>query len=312
MEFVQFHPTGMVWPPSVKASSSPRRSAATAVCSRTPTASASCSRTSRRCSKASTRRRREEADNVYDDPDNNRRTPDLLPRDRGGARHQLRGQGRSLHTPTAASISTSRRACPTRRSCGGCRRCTTSSRNSPTSTSPRTMEVGPTCHYVMGASRSIPTPDPPRWQGVRGSECSGGMHGSNRLGGTRCPICWCSGAGPDSARRLRPVLGGGARRWRRPTSRRLHGLHCCRSIRRCRGGGEPHTLHTQRLQQTMNDLVGIIRTEAEIERAIASRRRQVPPARVTVEGHRQFNPDGISHWICGTWFSSASAWHARR
>ncbi len=63
----------------------------------------------------------------------------------------------------------------------------------------------------------------------------------------------------------------------------------------------------------MNDLVGIIRTEAEIERAIATLadvKSRLPG--VTVEGHRQFNPDGISHWICGTWFSSASAWHARR
>ena len=54
MEFVQFHPTGMVWPPSVKGCSSPSRCAATAASSRTPMASGSCSTTS----PSSSRRRR--------------------------------------------------------------------------------------------------------------------------------------------------------------------------------------------------------------------------------------------------------------
>jgi succinate dehydrogenase / fumarate reductase flavoprotein subunit len=52
----------------------------------------------------------------------------------------------------------------------------------------------------------------------------------------------------------------------------------------------PYTLHTE-LQQSMNDLVGIIRKAEEIEQALVKlgelRRRIL---RVTVEGHRQFNP----------------------
>ena len=58
MEFIQFHPTGMVWPPSVKGSSSPSPYEATAVSSPTPRASASCSTTSPRCSASSTPRPR--------------------------------------------------------------------------------------------------------------------------------------------------------------------------------------------------------------------------------------------------------------
>ena len=57
------------------------------------------------------------------------------------------------------------------------------------------------------------------------------------------------------------------------------------------GGENPYTLH-QELQQTMNDLVGIIRKEAEIERGAGRGSTGSRSARqqVSVEGHRQFNP----------------------
>ncbi len=55
-------------------------------------------------------------------------------------------------------------------------------------------------------------------------------------------------------------------------------------------GENPYTLH-QELQQTMNDLVGIIRKESEVrealERVAALKARA---SKVSVEGHRQFNP----------------------
>ena len=52
----------------------------------------------------------------------------------------------------------------------------------------------------------------------------------------------------------------------------------------------PYTLH-QELQQTMNDLVGIIRREAEMEQALEKLAElRVRAQRAGVEGHRQFNP----------------------
>jgi succinate dehydrogenase / fumarate reductase flavoprotein subunit len=52
----------------------------------------------------------------------------------------------------------------------------------------------------------------------------------------------------------------------------------------------PYTLH-QELQQTMNDLVGIIRREAEMEQALEKLAElRVRARRAGVEGHRQFNP----------------------
>ena len=46
------------------------------------------------------------------------------------------------------------------------------------------MEVGPTCHYVMGGVEVDPDTGAARVAGLfAAGECSGGMHGSNRLGG---------------------------------------------------------------------------------------------------------------------------------
>ena len=76
----------------------------------------------------------QEADAWYDDQANNRRPPELLPRDevaRAINSEVKAGRG----SPPAASSSTSPPGCPPRRSARSCRRCTTSSRSWPTSTS---------------------------------------------------------------------------------------------------------------------------------------------------------------------------------
>jgi succinate dehydrogenase / fumarate reductase flavoprotein subunit len=52
----------------------------------------------------------------------------------------------------------------------------------------------------------------------------------------------------------------------------------------------PYTVHHD-LQQMMNDLVGIIRREAEVARAVERLQElKKRAAKVVVEGHRQFNP----------------------
>ena len=46
------------------------------------------------------------------------------------------------------------------------------------------MEIGPTCHYVMGGVEVEPDTEMSGLEGLYAvGECSGGMHGSNRLGG---------------------------------------------------------------------------------------------------------------------------------
>jgi succinate dehydrogenase / fumarate reductase, flavoprotein subunit len=62
------------------------------------------------------------------------------------------------------------------------------------------MEVGPTCHYVMGGVEVDPDTEAARVPGLfAAGEVAGGMHGPNRLGGNSLSDLFVFGAG--SARR---------------------------------------------------------------------------------------------------------------
>jgi succinate dehydrogenase / fumarate reductase flavoprotein subunit len=120
-------------------------------------------------------------------------------------------------------------------------------------------------------------------------EVAGGMHGSNRLGGNSLSDLLVFGrrAGLAAAEHaiLRPGppaeipdedLADAARAALAPFDRD--------------GGENPYTVQHD-LQETMHDLVGIIRTAPEMEQAldrIAALRKRV--ADLSVEGHRQYNP----------------------
>jgi succinate dehydrogenase / fumarate reductase flavoprotein subunit len=122
-------------------------------------------------------------------------------------------------------------------------------------------------------------------------ECYGGMHGSNRLGGNSLSDLLVFGrrAGLGAASYVeslaaRPAVeqsdvDSAARTALAPFDPPDAGIE-----------ENPYTLHSQ-LQQSMNDLVGIIRKAGEIEQALAKLEDIKKRIRnVTVEGHRQFNP----------------------
>jgi len=153
------------------------------------------------------------------------------------------------------------------------------------------MEVGPTCHYVMGGVEVDPdTGAAARVPGLfAAGEVSGGMHGSNRLGGNSLSDLLVFGcrAGVGAADYVQ-ALGG-----RRPAvdagAVAAAARHALAPFEH-EGGENPYTLH-QELQQTMNDLVGIIRRAEEIEQALAKLEEiRTRAEQLTVEGHRQFNP----------------------
>lgn len=163
------------------------------------------------------------------------------------------------------------------------------------------MEVGPTCHYMMGGVDV--DPDTAAAAGVPGlfaaGEVAGGMHGSNRLGGNSLSDLLVFGrrAGLHAARYAaglgdgRPVADGA-----QIDEAAAEALRPFEAAGAAGSGAEagpvenPYTLH-QELQQVMNDLVGIIRRAPEMEQALSRlavlRERA---ARAGVEGHRQFNP----------------------
>jgi succinate dehydrogenase / fumarate reductase flavoprotein subunit len=153
------------------------------------------------------------------------------------------------------------------------------------------MEVGPTCHYVMGGIQVVPdTAAAARVPGLFAcGEAAGGMHGSNRLGGNSLSDLLVFGrrAGMGAADYVSRLDDKAPT----PRSGSIEAAAKAALAPFDREDGEnPYTLHRE-LQQTMNDLVGIIRREAEIEQAIEALEVMKPRvAAVSVEGHRQFNP----------------------
>jgi succinate dehydrogenase / fumarate reductase flavoprotein subunit len=155
------------------------------------------------------------------------------------------------------------------------------------------MEVGPTCHYVMGGIEVDPDTGAARTPGLfAAGECSGGMHGSNRLGGNSLSDLLVFGrrAGLGAADYVRALaerpkvsddaIAEAAKLALAPFDGPTNGD----------SAENPYTLHLA-LQDTMNTLVGIIRNADEVSEALAKltdlRERF---KHVQVEGHRQFNP----------------------
>ena len=97
MEFVQFHPTGMVWPPSVKGLLVTESVRGDGGILKNSEGKRFMFDYIPEFFKAETADTVEEADRWYDDKKNNRRPPELLPARRGRARDQLRDQGRPRH-----------------------------------------------------------------------------------------------------------------------------------------------------------------------------------------------------------------------
>jgi succinate dehydrogenase / fumarate reductase flavoprotein subunit len=151
------------------------------------------------------------------------------------------------------------------------------------------MEIGPTCHYVMGGVEVEPDTGMSAVTGLYSvGECSGGMHGSNRLGGNSLSDLLVFGrrAGEAAAAytaglEVRPVVSEDDVR---------AGQWSALTPFNATGDDNPYTIQ-QDLQQTMNDLVGIIRTESELQAALTAIEELKQRAKtMTIEGHRQYNP----------------------
>jgi succinate dehydrogenase / fumarate reductase flavoprotein subunit len=290
MEFVQFHPTGMVWPLSVKGllvTESVRGDGGVLRNSEGKRFMFDYVPDVFRAQYAETE---EEADRWYTDPDHNRRPPELLPRDE---------VARSINAEVKAGRGTPH---------GGVY-LDIASRRSPeyilsrlpsmhhqfkeladVDITKEPMEIGPTCHYVMGGIEVDPDTAASSVPGLFAvGEVSGGMHGSNRLGGNSLSDLLVFGkrAGDGAADYLeslgsaKPVvaqadLDAAVTEALEPFSREI--------------GESPYEVHAE-LQQTMNDLVGIIRREQELKDALAALEKFKQRAKtLAVPGERAYNP----------------------
>ncbi|MFD5568404.1 fumarate reductase/succinate dehydrogenase flavoprotein subunit [Streptomyces cadmiisoli] len=298
MEFVQFHPTGMVWPPSVKGILVTESVRGDGGVLRNSDGQRFMFDYVPDVFKDKYAESEAEADRWYDDPDNNRRPPELLPRDevaRAINSEVKEGRG-SPHGGVFLDVSTRMPAEVIKRRLPSMYH--QFKELADVDITAEAMEVGPTCHYVMGGIAV--DSDTAAARGVPGlyaaGEVAGGMHGSNRLGGNSLSDLLVFGrrAGLHAAEHAaglaasRPRIDddqvdAAAAEALRPFSAE---------------GGEPaegppenpYTLH-QELQQAMNDLVGIIRREPEMKQALEKLAElRVRARRAGVEGHRQFNP----------------------
>jgi succinate dehydrogenase / fumarate reductase, flavoprotein subunit len=289
MEFLQFHPTGMVWPPSVRGILVTESVRGEGGVLTNNVGERFMFKYIPEVFKNIYADNEAEADRWYLDQDNNRRPPELLPRDE---------VARAINSEVKAGRGTEH---------GGV--FLDVSKRIPADVikkrlpsmwhqfyelagvdiTKEAMEVGPTCHYVMGGVEV--EPDNAAAVGVPGlfaaGEVAGGMHGSNRLGGNSLSDLLVFGrrAGMGAVEYVKnnganPVSDASvktaAARIEAPFSRE--------------GGENSYSLHAE-LQEVTHNLVGIIRTGAEIEEAIVKiadiRKRS---ASVSVAGGRKFNP----------------------
>ena len=289
MEFLQFHPTGMVWPPSVRGILVTESVRGEGGILTNNLGERFMFKYIPDVFKDKYADNPEEADRWYLDQDNNRRPPELLPRDevaRAINTEVKAGRGTEhggvfLDVSKRISAEVIKKRLPSMwhqfYELAG------------VDITKEAMEVGPTCHYVMGGVEV--EPDTAAAVGVPGlfaaGECAGGMHGSNRLGGNslsdllvfgrRAGIgaaAYAKSAGAPSVSEAN--IAAAASRIQAPFTRT--------------GGENPYKLH-QELQEITHNLVGIIRTKTELDDAIlkiADIRKRIQ--NVTVTGGREFNP----------------------
>jgi succinate dehydrogenase / fumarate reductase flavoprotein subunit len=293
MEFVQFHPTGMVWPPSVKGILVTEGVRGDGGVLKNSDDKRFMFEYIPQVFKGQYAEAPDEADRWYTDADNNRRTPDLLPRDEvaRAINSEVKAGRGSPHGGVFLDIASRLPAEEIKRRLPSMYH--QFKELADVDITKEAMEVGPTCHYVMGGIEVDPDTGSSVVDGLfAAGECSGGMHGSNRLGGNSLSdlIVFGRRAGLGAA----SYVEGLAARPAISESDVDAAAHMAVGAFDPPGDGvqaeNPYTLHSE-LQQTMNDLVGIIRKAEEIERALEKlgelKQRM---ANVLVEGHRQFNP----------------------
>ncbi len=316
MEFVQFHPTGMVWPPSVKGilvtegvrgdggvllNSEGRRFMFDYI----PSIFA-----------AETADTEQEADRWYTDKVTARRPPELLPRDEvaRAINAEIKAGRGSPHGGVYLDIASRRDPDYIRRRLPSMYHQFTELAD--VDITRDAMEVGPTCHYVMGGIKVDPATAAATVPGLfAAGECAAGMHGSNRLGGNSLSDLLVFGrrAGLHAARYARAVpvdargvaddaqvhaiveqalapFAAAVGRTAPAATAGMTGAAGTTGTAAAAAPENPYQLQLD-LQEVMQNLVGIIRTEAELVRALMEiEALQARARRVAVAGHRQYNP----------------------
>jgi succinate dehydrogenase / fumarate reductase flavoprotein subunit len=289
MEFVQFHPTGMVWPPSVKGILVTESVRGDGGVLRNSDGKRFMFDYVPDVFRAQYAETEEEADGWYTDPENNRRPPELLPRDEvaRAINSEVKAGRGSPHGGVFLDVSTRLPAAEILRRLPSMHHQFKELADVDITAEP--MEVGPTCHYVMGGIEVDADTAATSVRGLFASgEVAGGMHGSNRLGGNSLSDLLVFGkrSGEGAAEYVKGLKG------QYPAIQDTQ-LATCESVALApfeNQGESAYEIHDE-LQQVMNDLVGIIRKAGEVQDALERLEKLKERAKdVTAAGGRAFNP----------------------
>src|ERR1700677_2615338 len=289
MECVQFHPTGMVWPLSVRGILVTEGVRGDGGVLRNSEGKRFMFDYIAEMFRAETAKTEEEADRWYEDHIHNGRTPDLLPRDEvaRSINSEVKAGRGSPHGGVFLDIAT-------RRTPEYIRRRLPSMYHqfmelAGVDITAEAMEVGPTCHYIMGGVRVDADTEATSTRGLfAAGEVAGGMHGANRLGGNSLSDLLVFGR--------RAGMGGSDFASGRSGDVVLDQGQIDAAIEAAiapfsrENGENPYDIQHD-LQATMQSLVGIIRTASELEEAIGKLDELEDRARrVSLSGGLKYNP----------------------
>jgi succinate dehydrogenase / fumarate reductase flavoprotein subunit len=289
MEFTQFHPTGMVWPPSVRGTlvtEGVRGDGGILVNSENkrfmfdniPDLYA-----------PETADTEEEAARWLDGDKSARRPPELLTRDvvaRAIRKEVKEGKG-SPHGGVFLDIASRRTAEDIKKKLPSMYHQFKILAELDITKEP--MEVGPTLHYFMGGIRVDANSQMSTVPGLFAcGECSGGMHGANRLGGNSLSDLLVFGklAGDGAADYINKLNESPSIDQDQVTS----SVRCATEILNRESGTNPYLLHEE-LQEAMQDNVGIVRSDELLIEGIEQLDKFKKAYKdVKADGTSQFNP----------------------
>jgi succinate dehydrogenase / fumarate reductase, flavoprotein subunit len=289
MEFVQLHPTGMVWPPSVRGLLVTESVRGDGGVLRNSEGQRFMFNYVPDTYRAQTAQTEEEADRWYADHDHNGRPPELLPRDEvaRAINSEVKAGRGSPHGGVFLDIASRRSADYILQRLPSMYHQFKELADVDITKEP--MEIGPTCHYVMGGVEVDPDTGAATVDGLfAAGEVSGGMHGSNRLGGNSLSDLLVFGrrAGLGAAEYVsalteRPAV---------PEAALASAVATALEPLERAEGESPYAIHGD-LQQVMSDLVGLIRRESELKTALVELDKlRARAAQVRSPGERAYNP----------------------
>ena len=289
MECIQFHPTGMVWPLSVRGLLVTEGVRGDGGVLRNSDGERFMFNYVADMFRAETAESEEEGDRWYEDHSAGRRPPELLPRDevaRAINAEVKAGRG-TPHGGVYLDIGT-------RRSAEYIRRRLPSMYHqfmelAGVDITREAMEIGPTCHYIMGGVKVDADTAATKVAGLYAAgEVAGGMHGANRLGGNSLSdlVVFGRRAGLAASDYVEGGAGPSGFNWGEVESAVARALAPFEN----EGGENPYDIQRD-LQEMMQANVGIIRTGSEIDLAISELETFTERVKnISVKGGRAYNP----------------------